>query len=265
MNKIKAAFFDFDWTLFDHKTRSFIGSAIESIKEIQRNGIKVFINSARSYYSLAGLDTFNLINFDGFVVSNGGACLLENEILYAHYLPETTAEQIIKICEENKISYLLSTTKKSFIREFDKENINSFYEVFYEAYAHPISEYKNEKIMIVQVFCRKEQDYLFSEVKGVFPNRFCEWVTEFCSKEFIKSEGINAIIQKFGLKPDEICAFGDDVNDIDMFKLVKYGVCMGNGKEEAKKYAYHITTNIEDDGIKNGLIHLGLIKKSNAN
>ena len=44
-----------------------------------------------------------------------------------------------------------------------------------------------------------------------------------------------------------------------MFKLVKYGICMGNGKDEAKKYAYHITTNIEDDGIRNGLKFLGLI------
>ena len=35
--------------------------------------------------------------------------------------------------------------------------------------------------------------------------------------------------------------------------------CMGNGKDEAKKYAYHITTNIEDDGIRNGLKFLGLI------
>ena len=45
MNNIKAAFFDFDWTLFDHKTRTLIDSAVESIKEIRSKGVKVFINS----------------------------------------------------------------------------------------------------------------------------------------------------------------------------------------------------------------------------
>ncbi len=54
-------------------------------------------------------------------------------------------------------------------------------------------------------------------------------------------------------------AFGDDLNDIPMFKYVKYGICLGNGKEEAKKYAYFVTDNIEDDGIYNALKKFNLI------
>ena len=64
MSNIKAAFFDFDWTLFDHKTHSFTESAIKSINQIQAKGIKIFINSARSYYSLQSLKTFDIFNFD---------------------------------------------------------------------------------------------------------------------------------------------------------------------------------------------------------
>ena len=102
-------------------------------------------------------------------------------------------------------------------------------------------------------------DYLFENIQHTFKNRFFESCVEFTSKEFIKSDGINAIIKEFDLKPEEICAFGDDLNDIDMFKLVKFGVCMGNGKEEAKKHAFHITSNIEDNGIYNGLKFLKLL------
>ena len=56
-------------------------------------------------------------------------------------------------------------------------------------------------------------------------------------------------------------AFGYDYNDIDMFNLVGHGVCMGNGVEEVKKKASWVTTPIEQDGIKNGLIHLGVIDR----
>ena len=260
MNNIKAAFFDFDWTLFDHKTRTLIDSAVDAIKEIRSKGIKVFINSARSYFSLDSLNTFKKIEFDGFVVTNGGACFLENEIIYAHYLKKEIVENIIKICKDNDISFLLSTLKTSYIYQGEnKENVNKFYEVFYEGFPKSINEYKGEDIIAIQVFSTASQDYLFEKINNVLKNRFFEYCIEFTSKEFVKSEGISSIIQKLNISVDEICAFGDDVNDIDMFKLVKYGVCMGNGKDEAKKYAYHITTNIEDDGIRNGLKFLGLV------
>ena len=259
MNNIKAAFFDFDWTLFDHKTRSFILSAIESINKAQENGLKIFINSARSFYSLKGLETFSLFNFDGFIVSNGGACMVGEKTLYAHYLNKEIIEKIIEICRENDISYMISTTKNSYIEERNTDNIKAFYSVFYETYPLSIKQYENEDILIIQVFCDESKDYLFKGLKNVKSNRFCENVIEFTAKEFVKSEGVKAVLEYFNLDPQECAAFGDDLNDIDMFELVKYGVCMGNGKEEAKKHAYHITTNIEDDGIKNALQFLKLI------
>ena len=72
MEKIKAIFLDFDWTLFDHKTRSFNEKGVEGLNKAHEKGLKLIINSARTYYALEGLNTFKLIPFDGYVVSNGG-------------------------------------------------------------------------------------------------------------------------------------------------------------------------------------------------
>ena len=44
-----------------------------------------------------------------------------------------------------------------------------------------------------------------------------------------------------------------------MFQMVKYGICLGNGKDEAKKYAYYVTDNIENDGLFNALKHFNII------
>ena len=54
-------------------------------------------------------------------------------------------------------------------------------------------------------------------------------------------------------------AFGDDVNDIPMFNSVKYSVCLGNGKEEAKKHAFYVTDTIENDGLYKALKHFELV------
>ena len=44
-----------------------------------------------------------------------------------------------------------------------------------------------------------------------------------------------------------------------MFKLVKYGICMGNGNPIAQAHAFHITTNIDEDGILNALKFLQIL------
>lgn len=259
-NNIKGIFFDFDWTLFDHKTKSFIPSAIKAINDIQKQGVKIFINSARSYFSLKGLKTFENLNFDGYSVSNGGAAFLKNEVLYAHYLNKEKVKEIRDILDKHNVSYMISTLKTAYIKNVNNDkNVKTFYEIFYEPYPKDIKDYKDEDVLAIQVYIAKDKDFILDEIKGVTKDRFFDCNVEITTKLFSKKEGIEAIINHYGYKKEEIAAFGDDVNDIDMFNHVKYGICLGNGKEEVKPYAYFVTTNIEDDGILNGLKHLGLI------
>ena len=77
--------------------------------------------------------------------------------------------------------------------------------------------------------------------------------------KFLKSKGINAILAKLNISPDEAMAFGDDTNDIPMFKLVKHSVCLGNGNPEAKKHASFVTDTIENDGMYKALKKYNLI------
>ena len=48
---IKAAFFDIDWTLYDHASQRWIASGLEAIKKLKEKGVKVFVASARPYDS----------------------------------------------------------------------------------------------------------------------------------------------------------------------------------------------------------------------
>ena len=54
--KVKIVFFDFDWTLFDHRTYEIKPSALKAINLLKDNGIKIVINTGRSYYSLLEKD-----------------------------------------------------------------------------------------------------------------------------------------------------------------------------------------------------------------
>ena len=41
--------------------------------------------------------------------------------------------------------------------------------------------------------------------------------------------------------------------------MVNIGVAMGNAQDEAKAVADYITDRIDEDGIRNALVHFGLI------
>ena len=75
-----------------------------------------------------------------------------------------------------------------------------------------------------------------------------------------KSTGIQKFLDSQGLRQDEIMAFGDGQNDIEMLRFAGIGIAMGNAKEEVKKVADYVTDTVDHDGIAKALRRFGLIK-----
>ncbi len=63
-----------------------------------------------------------------------------------------------------------------------------------------------------------------------------------------KSTGMRWIMEKEGIRKDEVIAFGDNTNDIPMFAEVRYSVCVDNGTPDAKAAASYITESMENNG-----------------
>lgn len=51
------------------------------------------------------------------------------------------------------------------------------------------------------------------------------------------------------VKPNEIIAFGDSGNDIEMLEMTDMSYCMANGTDEAKKAAKFEAPSNTDDGV----------------
>ncbi|WP_334330126.1 HAD-IIB family hydrolase [Companilactobacillus sp. HBUAS59699] len=68
-----------------------------------------------------------------------------------------------------------------------------------------------------------------------------------------KGAGLQTLADHLKIDPDEIMAFGDERNDIAMFKYVGNAICMKNGTDHAKKYADYITDTNINDGISKAM------------
>ena len=64
-----------------------------------------------------------------------------------------------------------------------------------------------------------------------------------------KWSGILHLAEQWGIAEDEICAVGDDRNDLSMIRAAGLGVAMGNASTEIKDTAHRIAPSHDDDGL----------------
>jgi len=72
---------------------------------------------------------------------------------------------------------------------------------------------------------------------------------EFMDPRISKTYGIEKILKEFDLALDNLVAFGDQDNDIDMLENAGIGVAVANASESAKQAADALTASNLDDGV----------------
>lgn len=72
---------------------------------------------------------------------------------------------------------------------------------------------------------------------------------EIMPKGVNKGFGMKQLCQLLNISSDEVMAFGDEANDIEMIKFAKYGIAMANAVDELKKEAYAIAETNDNDGV----------------
>jgi len=72
---------------------------------------------------------------------------------------------------------------------------------------------------------------------------------EFTGKGIDKKYSLSLLLEETGMTRDEVMAVGDSYNDMGMLELAGLGVCMGNGRDEVKAMADHVTASNMDEGV----------------
>lgn len=72
---------------------------------------------------------------------------------------------------------------------------------------------------------------------------------EIMPKGVNKKTGLEVILNEYGITWDEVMTFGDNLNDFEMIQAAKYGIAMGNGRQEVKDVAFLTTLPNTQDGV----------------
>lgn len=105
----------------------------------------------------------------------------------------------------------------------------------------------------------EEMIALEATLNGTFPDqvsvhvirspRYRDWLCEIAPAGVTKWSGIMAVAREWGLGAAEICAVGDDVNDLPMIRAAGLGVAMGNAVAEVQAAADRVVGTSDAAGI----------------
>ena len=106
----------------------------------------------------------------------------------------------------------------------------------------------DEILRRVREFCyRYPEVTTTSSVKGLF---------EIAPAGNSKGSGVTHLCEILGIAKEEVCVFGDYINDLPMFRAAGMSAAVGNADDEVKKRATFITETNNDDGVAKALIRI---------
>lgn len=255
---IKAAFFDIDGTLFSHTIHAIPESTKRTVKLLREKGIKVFIATGRSLKETKRVPLGDL-KFDGYVTLNGQICLdAEEKILFEAPIKGEDGAYLLDAFVNKKFPLAIVEKERIYINYIDDSVIRAQKSVNIPLL--PIKEYQGAPIYQFIGYMNWEET---GKIAPKIPNcKITRWYDEgidIISKDGGKANGIQKVLEFYGMTKEEIIAFGDSDNDMDMLEFAGIGVAMGNAEESVKAVADYVTTDIDEDGIWNACRHLELI------
>ena len=259
----------------------------KTIKKVIESGADVIIASGRPIDSIKQIAK-EIGSTKYFIAGNGALVydIQKEEVIYEKYMSKEKVLEIIKICEENSISYnvytdktILATTLKYNVLYYHKENLKkeenkktniNIVENMYE-YVKNLQENKFLKITICDdnktVFnsilrkVKKINNIEVLEVSHMSRKMITQgteevpieyYYTEISLANVDKWNAIEFLMEKLNLKQEEIMTIGDNINDKKMIENAGMGIAMKGSTPVVTEIANDIAEgNNEERSSKN--------------
>ena len=163
-----------------------------------------------------------------------------------HYI---VIKQLKKLSTEQKLQF-----KNFIIQKQLKLTID-------ENFKQKIDDPDESKYIISELdILRQEQAKHIPKIKDMLTHFYAEniehrrWgapfpVIEIVKRGINKARGIEHVKQYLNVADEQVIAFGDEDNDIEMIKYASHGIAMNNGLQELKDVANDTTYSNNEDGI----------------
>lgn len=241
---------DLDQTLL-RSDKSISPYSLETIENCKTQGIRIAIATARS--ETAAKKYIDLIKPD-IIISNGGALAsCYGKTIYKCMMTADTSDKLIQQCLCNRHVSEITVETENNCYWNSKEIVKSpdYSHAIYYDYSMPLR--CNTFKTTVKIFDKNTALQLESQFEECNMTAFTALTGEhwyaFAHKYATKMYAIKQLSHFLNITSDDIAAFGDGYNDIEMLAYCGYGVAVSNAIDEVLKSANYFTESNDEDGV----------------
>lgn len=279
MNKI--IFLDVDGTLINYEAKC-PDSAKLAVDKARANGHKVYICTGCSKAEILRRD---LPELDGMIGGNGAYVEDNNEVIMHQSLSLSDTTKIVDWCNSRKLGVVLETNSGMYCNDYlikqapdtltkyiiGKGKSEDSARVLAKDIMQQYTLLNNDELYRddvnkISFILSSYQDHLDSKeefndlIAGTWGGKGeLALFGDLSPKGITKKNAIDVLLKHLNANQKDTISFGDAKIDLSMFELCNYNVAMGNGGKEIKEAADYITDDVDDDGLYNAFVHLGLI------
>lgn len=254
MKHVKLAASDMDHTLLTEQGQLPPGfyDCIHQLKEL---GVRFAIASGRPLYTLKkifkGHDELVLIS------DNGGAIYLDGEDVFISLMENERCQEIIQFTEANTEAFAV-------LFGLDAAYVSKKYQKYEELLRIYITKIKfvddlnqiNVPTNKISILCPNKQSQKYyeelydpqygTEFSVTIGDQF--WI-DLTNQGVSKGSAMRFLGEKLGIDANQMMAFGDTYNDMEMLKAVKYSYVVENASEDMHQYANYVTKSNNEYGV----------------
>ncbi len=253
---IKLLISDIDGTLLNEK-KEITEYTKKALNNFVKEGKQLILATGRAHVSAKKI--LDSIGLEGIVISYNGAKIIDtknNEVIYHNPIKEEITRKLIEYSKKKNVHLNLYIGNDWFVENKESEK-STFYKNLSKIEPKEIDFYDLEKVETTKALFFEEYDKL-KEIESELSKEIGEYVDftysssyflEILNKGVNKGTAVKKVIDILDISKDNCIAFGDELNDYEMLKYVKYGVAMGNANEKLKNEIVHKTLTNSENGV----------------
>lgn len=264
MNDIRLICLDMDGTLLDDDHATVPQRNITALRAAAERGAAAVISSGRAWDLLREVDA--QLGVTKYAVLSNGAAVLDvasGEWLYRNCLSDQTRIPLIDLLLEWGLPFEVYCQGKNYIQQDRRElvlasaatpqfrQILANYSQFPAYLNDALPAGTVEKIHVFYVPPERRQELVERalgwgplSVATSFQNNM-----EFTAPGVNKGTAVQALCTRLDLGPEQVMAFGDAGNDLELLRWAKWSFAMANATEEAKQAARYATGSNREAGV----------------
>ena len=261
---VRAVFIDIDNTLVIKTSPEHYAipeSSDSALVAARQRGVLVFAATGRNTLCKDELHSIEHIPFDGYVGMNGSICHLGNDDpFFILPLDAQDVEAAFTLYHDWDFAMQVYTLRESFTTKVD-ENVQK-----YQNQVHieipPLMpkgfDHRKETVFSLMPYVDRAMEARITPcLKYAIAARWSDWAFDIIPAFGGKHVGMAKMMEKFGLKKEDVLAIGDGENDIGMLRSAGVGVAMSHASDLVKNSATYIAP--EEDSIRRVFERFGIL------